>query len=98
MQTRSFDLLTHPMNPGETLDAGATISWSGARNFVIAPADQVADHFDVGKWSLDAEGRLSVPVTCKGDRIARFAAIVTCDTDESDEQKPRDYAWPNLLG
>ncbi len=99
MQTRTFDLLTAPVEPGAVTTTAANLSWVNPRNFVATPAAGIEFSVDATATVAQDDGSLlfDVHVTNKGVR-ARFAAVVTCDTDESTAETPRtNFGWPALI-
>lgn len=96
---RVFDLLSRPLWDEESTDAGANVSWLGARDFVVRVDPSISEFFEV-VHSFDKSPWFSVQARrvkhCSD--LIRFAAIVECETDESTPQDtlPDPAKWPPL--
>ena len=99
MVQRKFDLLTRPMFDDESLETGANVSWSGARDFRVTVDPEVASYFEI-ESSFERPPWFSVRVRRVGPcaDLVRFAAMVQCETDETTEQEsdPSRSNWPPL--
>jgi hypothetical protein len=93
MSTRKFDLLTHPIAPGETFMAMANLSFQNARNFLLDVPYDVQDAFEIESSGFEetADDHTSGRYVVKGKRrddasgTLRFACDVLCDTDDPAE-------------
>ncbi len=87
---RMFDLHTAAVTEGAHTTK-ANLSWKNARNFQFKPPVDNLDKFEITEirvtpWGDTDRQMLSVDFTCSATSPTRFLAIVTCDTDEPDEQ------------
>lgn len=95
---REFDLLSEPIKPGDKVSTLGNVSWKGYRDCKMYMAAPIAESFPDSYLEDNRDGVLTGHGTNKGKESARFAAIVSCDTDEFGLQRGRTLGeWPPLI-
>ncbi len=91
---RMFDLLTAPMTKGAEVPAITRLSFAKPRNFTMEIAPAITSLFKVSGIEFDEisanRSELRVVFECLSEAPVRFAALVECDTDESEPQASDD--------
>lgn len=86
---RVFDILTAPFLKGPC-SGRASLSWPNPRNFDLEVAPQIVGDFKIVRVTANAASAdrtdYQIELECLSSSPTRFAALVSCDTDDLDQQ------------